>query len=76
MKTNEEILEYIDKEYKEDKESVNARAKEMARQYLEHCDGDYDAARIMAQATVMVCKLTYELLTKIQTAIEREDLNL
>lgn len=67
MKTKEEILEFIDKGYKENTEDAHIGAKDMARSYLEHCNGGYDEARTMALAIAMACKLTYELLTKIQS---------
>lgn len=66
MQTKEEILAFVDKSYNENLESTHESCKQMAKEFLEYHDGNYDDARMMAQTMAMVCKLAYELLTKIQ----------
>ena len=74
MKSKEEILAIIDEVYKKDVEDTNLLTKQSAKDCLEECEGDYDTARAAALSMVMIGNMAYELLTKIQTAIDREDL--
>lgn len=72
MKTQNEILAYINKSYQKDSKQVNDKARAMCYSLLEKSNGNYDEARILAESGVMLAKLTYGFLTEIQTRIERE----
>lgn len=74
MITKQQILDKLDKEFKENTDTVNATAKAKAYELLEQCNGNYDNAREIAQGTSMAAWFVYDLLTKVQTRIEREDL--
>lgn len=74
MITKQQILDKLDKEFKENTNTVNATAKAKAYELLEQCNGNYDNAREIAQGTSMAAWFVYDLLTKVQTRIEREGL--
>lgn len=70
MRTKEEILKNLDKEFQENVQAATAAAKTKAYELLEQCNGNYDNARTIAQGTSMAAWLVYDLLTKIQTKEE------
>jgi hypothetical protein len=74
MITKQQILDKLDKELKENTNTVNDNTKAKACELLEYCIGNYDNAREIAQATSMAALFVYDLLTKIQTRIESEGL--
>lgn len=63
-------LNELKKEIKENKQDADETSSDMMKHYLTQCEGDFDNARLIAQAMITINQVIYKKLTQTQKALE------
>lgn len=63
-------LNELKKEIKENKQDTDETSSDLIKHYLTEAEGDFDKARLIAQAMITINQVTYKKLTQTQKALE------
>ncbi len=63
-------LHELKKEIKENEQDTDETSSDLIKHYLTEAEGDFDKARLIAQATITINQVIYKKLTQTQKALE------